>query len=132
MKTLLITLFVVIIAQGRTMAQHVSRLTSSTYAQKAQEETDNMTTRLSLTAVQKDSVLAINTSYYHQVVLLHSQTLSVVERKQQYDQLEQWRRDRLALHLSSGQMSQYIAGIELGKTWWQNKVDSLKAARSGQ
>lgn len=132
MRLFFYMLLAFMLAQYTVVAQGGNRLTGTNYQQKANDETENMVAKLHLSTVQRDSVAIINMAYYQQLVTLQSLSLTITQRQQQYAQAEEWRRSRLAQQLLSTQMAQYVAAADFEKTRWQHKIDSLKAARSGQ
>lgn len=132
MKLLPILIVALIMMNLETRAQVGQRLTPANYEQKAQLETDSMHARLDLSAVQKDSVANINRDYFRELALLQSQNITVAQRTQQYALAEQLWKIKLASNLSTSQYNQHFTMVEQIRIKWQQKLDSLKAARNQQ
>jgi hypothetical protein len=108
--------------------QSVPGITLSNYDQLSRQETEFMTRKLLLSSVQADSVSAVNRNYYFKVAGLQNKSLSLTERGQQLQQIENERKVGLTANLTANQYSHYFDVIEEGKRRIQHRMDSLKIA----
>lgn len=117
-KLILTFLFLFFSAFAIAQNDSLRQITSSSYLQIAQIETNTMRDSLSLNSQQLSKAILINKNYYLGIVEMKNSNLTADERSQTKAQLDANRNNQLASELSEVQYEQYIAML-------QNKVKQL-------
>jgi len=123
MKPILsVFILISILTTGAWAQTSPPEISPSNCVQLAQRETSLMANRLTLGAVQADSVLQINKDYFSRIGGLRSQQLSISGRGQKLQIFENERLARLQQNLGISQYNQFIEERERIK----RKIDSLR------
>lgn len=126
MKFILLIILSTLSLRYQVKAQNTPEITLLNYIQRAQLETDRMSSMLSLDSTRKDSVTTINKTYYLKIAQLKEQQLAITERSQQLTALENDWKERLRNVLTFSQFSQYFENKEALK----RRLDSLRLLRN--